>query len=561
MNEAQALIYLEIRRIKNSIRYGFVEKPLKLLFIAVVSFVLWYGLFLLFNYGINFFRNRLPEFIGVQLINTVLYVFFLALLVMLSISSAIILFSSIYRSREFSFLNGMPLSLDKLFVLKLFEAVIFSSWAAVFLSTPLLVAYGNVMKATPEFYAMSLAITTLFVFLPSLLGAIASMVVAPLLPKSGRGVVLAFLVGFLILILFILLRNIKMSSIMNADVAKVVEVFEQLGFAKNPFLPSSWAAIGILASASGDHYKALMMSFVILSLTMFLLAACMNVAPLILPAGLNRTAYVQRRKTFRISGVFYGFVEKCAALFDSSLAIVVVKDVKSFLRDVTQWSQFAVFTGLLAVYFFNIRALGYDNTIPEFRNLVAQMNLFACCLTIATFSSRFVFPLFSLEGKRLWIIGMGSLPMEKLLFGKFLLSALSLTMVSEILVFVSDSMLRISYHVILIHLATVLFISVGLSALAVGLGVLFADLKEENPAKIVAGYGGLLNLIINLIYVTMIFIVAAVPTTIQETISYWNNRDYSFVIGAVLMLQTILASLAILIPLGLANRRLRTIDY
>ncbi len=42
---------------------------------------------------------------------------------------------------------------------------------------------------------------------------------------------------------------------------------------------------------------------------------------------------------------------------------------------------------------------------------------------------------------------------------------------------------------------------VGLSAIAVGLGAVLPNLREESPSKIAAGFGGTLNLVISTIYI------------------------------------------------------------
>jgi len=45
----------------------------------------------------------------------------------------------------------------------------------------------------------------------------------------------------------------------------------------------------------------------------------------------------------------------------------------------------------------------------------------------------------------------------------------------------------------------------------VGLGAIYPNLKEDNPSKIVAGFGGTLNLVLSLIFVLSIIGLEAVP--------------------------------------------------
>ena len=55
--------------------------------------------------------------------------------------------------------------------------------------------------------------------------------------------------------------------------------------------------------------------------------------------------------------------------------------------------------------------------------------------------------------------------------------------------------------------------SATLSGLAVGLGALFPNFKEDNPSKIVSGFGGTLCLVASFLYITLFVVlaVAAMP--------------------------------------------------
>ena len=75
--------------------------------------------------------------------------------------------------------------------------------------------------------------------------------------------------------------------------------------------------------------------------------------------------------------------------------------------------------GLLAVYVFNIRYFSEQLSNRFWIHLVAFLNLGACALNLATLTTRFVFPQFSLEGKRLWIVGMAPLGLMRVVLAKF----------------------------------------------------------------------------------------------------------------------------------------------
>ena len=99
--------------------------------------------------------------------------------------------------------------------------------------------------------------------------------------------------------------------------------------------------------------------------------------------------------------------------------LLILKDLRTFRRDPAQWSQFLIFFGLLGFYFLNIPRLGYAVQSPSWRNLVSFLNLSVTALILSTFTSRFIFPLLSLEGRNFWVLGLFPLRREQILWGKF----------------------------------------------------------------------------------------------------------------------------------------------
>ena len=95
-----------------------------------------------------------------------------------------------------------------------------------------------------------------------------------------------------------------------------------------------------------------------------------------------------------------------------------------------------------------------------------------------------------------------------------------------------------------------------LNALALGIGVLYPNLREDNPSKIVSGFGGTFALVMSFLY-----IVASVLLLAWGSPWRWNNelRDppvLSCFVGFVVL------SLALgYVPLKLALRRLRNYEH
>ena len=191
--------------------------------------------------------------------------------------------------------------------------------------------------------------------------------------------------------------------------------------------------------------------------------------------------------------------------------LLMVKDLRLFRRDPVQWSQFLIFFGLLGLYFLNIRGLRYDEHQLAWVNMVSFLNLSVVGLLMSTFTTRFIFPMISLEGRRFWILGLLPVRRETILWGKFFFAVGGSIVPCGALVLLSDSMLRVPALVLASHQLTCLILCVGLSGIAVGLGARLPSLREQSPARIAAGFGGTLNLVVSTLYILAVVLLTALP--------------------------------------------------
>src|SRR5690606_18983829 len=124
------------------------------------------------------------------------------------------------------------------------EAMAFSSWGFLLLGSPMMVAYGITVEAPWPFYALFLAFLIAFVLIPGSLGAIGAFLIANLLPRRTRSVLVAsglVLVGTVTLLARRLLHT-------PGDVlsdAWLDSLLGQLAFSQHELLPSRWMSKGL----------------------------------------------------------------------------------------------------------------------------------------------------------------------------------------------------------------------------------------------------------------------------------------------------------------------------
>ena len=199
-------------------------------------------------------------------------------------------------------------------------------------------------------------------------------------------------------------------------------------------------------------------------------------------------------------------------LLSPDVRAVILKDIRIFWRDTAQWGQSLILFGILGIYILNLRFFTEQFTSlfssgqfgsDYFSKLVSFMNLAACALNLATLTTRFVFPQFSLEGKRLWIVGLSPLGLNRVVLVKYLLATTISLAISIPLIWLSSNMLQMPISQKLFFCGSIAVMALTLNGLAMGMGVMYPDLKEDNPSKIVSGFGGTFCLVVSFVYIGM----------------------------------------------------------
>ena len=218
----------------------------------------------------------------------------------------------------------------------------------------------------------------------------------------------------------------------------------------------------------------------------------------------------KKRNVFRYeAGLAERLFKKIPGLPSDVLA-VLLKDIRMFWRDTAQWGQSLILFGILGVYILNLRFFTEQFTSlftggrfggDYFFKLVSFMILAACALNLATLTTRFVYPQFSLEGKRLWIVGLSPLGLSRVVKVKFVLASAISLLISLPLIWFSCRMLQLPLGQVVFFMGTISIMAVALNGLAVGMGVMYPNLKEDNPSKIVAGFGGTFCLVLSFVYI------------------------------------------------------------
>jgi len=490
-----------------------VRKQSRLLTGIISFFVVGYLVlaFELFYHGMQFIA-KFPG-LGAVLTERLLYTLFAFLFALLLLSNLIIAYTNLFRNRETAFLLTLPVASQTIFNWKFIESLILASWAFLFLIAPLLAAFGLVRDAPWHFYPLTVLLIGLFIILPGVFGSALAIGIGRHLDRKSFQIVLLLLaVVLLAFVAFWWKTNPVDDDLLDKRTLEALDrLLAKTRFTMFPFLPSYWLSSAVLQWAEGITNNALFFAAVLLSNTLFFGSLAFtrfgnlfyDTASAVQSRAGGRFKFNFSRATERGSttpGFLEKFFEKLAWLPPDTRAIAV-KDLRMFWRDTTQWGQSVMFFGLLGAYIINLRNFTHQLTSPFWIHAVAFLNLGACAFNLASVTTRFVFPQFSLEGRRMWIVGLSPMGLARIVLTKYWLASIASLAVTLGLVTLSCYLLKMPWDDVAFFGAVVTVMTFALNGLAVGLGVLYPNVKETNPNKIVSGFGGTLCFVLSSIYI------------------------------------------------------------
>lgn len=516
MSGFSVLAWRMLRGGRNGLNDLVNKQPTRALGILVVVGVVWlliYGI----TAGVLGFLDR-PRYVSLKptLLRGVLALFFFALFFLAAMSVTVAVWGALFRTRSAKHQAMLPLNNGDLYWGAALEGGLWAGWALLVLAIPLVAALTPEASSPWLFVPASLLVLLAFQLCCMAAGAFGAIVLARAIPLLRRGVKGFLIVGLLVLVV------IAVVAVGGADqggepVGFMREVIGRIAFARNPLLPPAWAQ-GAITAATESQWSVWGWNMLVM------LTSAAGVAVL------GET--VARRRLRLDLDLLTGRPDdkgrsrsrgwRLSKIMPRDIALLVAKDLRLFLRDPAQLLQVGLFFGLLGFYILLLPRLGEAFMFEDWwRRAVSLLNLTAVSMALATFTGRFVYPLLSLEGRRLWVLVLAPWSRQRVVTAKFAFALAVGLPVSTVLVAFSGRMLELSDVTILYQAYVTVCIGMGLSACALGIGARLADYEEDNPAKLVSGFGGTMNLLASLAYVGLMLVGAALPL-VDDRLGGWG---------------------------------------
>jgi len=542
------------------------ESWLKISVVGSAAILLWVGAFAAFARAFWWLQERgfsgqpAEEALSLAhvLMARMLSVFALALFIMLIFSNVLIAFSTMYKAREVHYLLNSPIGLRTFFLARFVECVSFSSWASAYLGSPLLLAYGVMTGAHWGYYIAAIVFYVPFVAIPAGIGAIGTFILARIFPRLPR-VALVVLALLTIGALFIYLQRMLSAERLSQDALGAV--LQATAQTQSPLLPSSWASQGVLAAAEADYATTAFLWALLLSNALLIIWLAAEAAHWLFLPGFSAIIGGDHNRARPLNRGALGHFVRLFRFLPNPLRALVAKDVRLFWRDPVQWSQFAIFFGIMTVYAASLSKNNFALEGGAYRTWILSLVTGAGALVTAMLTTRFVYPLISLEGFRFWILGLAPITRAQLIRQKFWLSVSMTSPFTIGLTVISCWRLEVDAVHFGVSLYTIVLANIALPGLAVGLGSLYPNFEEDNPARIVSGMGGTLNLLLSVAYVALAAGSQMVFLHLHTMQPNMGSGRFAIALLSVLGFNTALSALAAMLPLRLGLKNLMATEF
>jgi ABC-2 type transport system permease protein len=242
----------------------------------------------------------------------------------------------------------------------------------------------------------------------------------------------------------------------------------------------------------------------------------------------------------------------------------LLKDMRLFFRDPTQWGQLILLGVLVVVYLFNIRALPLfsgEQIPPAVVTMVVFLNLGLAGFVLAAIAARFLFPAVSLEGRQMWLLRSSPLDLRAMFWSKYWIGTAPLLVLALAITIVTNVILRASPFMMVVSVSTMVLFTLAASALALSFGAYYPRFDTENAAQIPTSFGGLVYMMASVLLLGLIISVEApgVGAAVRR-----EHAGQALSLGADVVLPLVwvalLCATATLVSLRLALARMRVLE-
>jgi ABC-2 type transport system permease protein len=557
MNEVLTLLKPRIWPLKNrGLSNANGKSTARMLLLGSLGLLFWCGIFAVSWRVLTYFKGieDIGDILGYKVLSMMLIVSFALLL----FSSILTSLSKLYLSRDLLLVHSLPVSSYKIFITRWIDSTLESSWMVIIYTLPVFVAYGLVYQSGFFYYLNTMLTMLCLAAIASTIGTLMVMIAVMFIPASRMKSIFIFMGILFFVVVYLAIRLSKPESLVDPEVFDSVMVYiASLQTPSSPFLPSSWAYDSIRLALSGSIGDSLFFTALSFSFAGMILFGMIFLSDAIYFRGFSKTqnAPVRLFKN-HIAG------DRIFSFLPGPIKSFMVKEIKTFLRDQTQWTQLFLIGALVVIYVYNFKVLPLEKSPIKtvyLQNLFSFLNMGLALFVLTAVTARFAYPAVSLEREAFWLVKTSPLSLRSFLWIKFFIYYLPLLILTEILIVATNILLNVTPFMMALSGLTVFLVVPGIVAMGIGLGAAYPDFKAQNPTQTVTSFGGLVFMLACAGYIGLVVIIEAGPVyslfmagirnkTISLSIWIWIIGSFTLVLVFSLM--------AISLPMRFGEKRL-----
>jgi ABC-2 type transport system permease protein len=512
MNTFRLLIAPRFMGFRNSLKRSQGSSKIKIITLAGAVFVFWLILFALFCKVLLYFSSQemIGETLAQHLLSMVILIFF-SLLIFSHIVTAL---SNLYLAQDLELCHASPATLTEVFLSRSAHTVVDSSWMLIVFGLPVMLAYGVVYHARLGYYVGLLYVSFPLIIIAAGLGILVTMVLVRFFPAQRARDVVFFLSIILIIGLYLLFRFLRPERLVNPDAfMSMAQYLGALRAPDSPYLPSHWVTDLVWGQLVGHREGPILSHLLLWSSAAALVVINTWAAGVMYFSGFSKAQEAKRR-----TRAGSRLLEKIISLITRPLApettSLIAKDVRTFFRDNSQWSQLLLLGALVVVYLYNFSVLPLERSPIQsvyLQNALSFLNIGLAGFVISALSARFIFPAVSSEGRAFWIIRSSPLSARRFLWSKYVAYLIPMLILAEVLIIYTNYLLRVTAFMMVLSSVTIFLMVFGIVALGVGLGGVYPNFKHESIAQVATGFGGMIYMISSSAFIALVVALEAGP--------------------------------------------------
>jgi len=531
----------------------------KALLLGVTGIGFWSAVFGIAYRVLRYIRD-VPD-LGTLLAGKMLSVILLAFLSILLLSNIITALSTFFLARDLDLLVGAPIGWFRLYLAKLTETIVHSSWMVALLALPILTAYGIVFGGGPLFPLVALAALVPYLVLPGVAGTVFTVLLVNVFPARRTRELLGLIGLGGIAVLVLVFRFIRPEQLARPEgFQNFVDYLRVLKAPTSPWLPSEWSAEMLMnwLTRVADPWPIVKLWAVG--------AAALGAGALVhrelFLLGYSKAQEGAARKVRR---PLRGPAARALGWLPPQKREFLFKDMRLFFRDNTQWSQLILLVVLVAIYIFNIKSLPIHSgeRIPfALVTIISFLNLGLAGFVLSAVAARFIFPGISLEGRQMWLLRSSPLDPRSMLWSKYWMGTVPLLVLAVGITILTNSLLEVSAFMMATSLITIVLYTMAVSALALTFGVFYPQFATENAAQIPTSFGGVVYMMASLCLLAVVIMIEAFPVAAQ--LRAWQRGQQLQPTAELLLAGALVVAVCVaatLVPLRLSARRLELMEW